>query len=118
MASVSRLHRNTPPSIAAPVNAITDAYGPHHRRRTHAPTFGDRDPNQENMHYKDVHGHQLTGANAASVDHFERGCALFRCYVGDPLAEAQAAVAAAPDMSMAHVLAPMLREATRACNSR
>jgi hypothetical protein len=60
------------------------------------------------MHYKDIHGHQLTGANPAAVEHFDRGCALFRCYVGDPLAEAQAAVAAAPDMPMAHVLVAYL----------
>jgi len=56
------------------------------------------------MQLKDIHGNPLSGANAASVEHFERGCALFRCYQGDPLAEAQAAVAAAPDMPMAHVL--------------
>src|SRR5262245_65729733 len=56
------------------------------------------------MQSKDIHGNSLSGANAAAVEHFERGCALFRCYIGDPLAEAQAAVDAAPDMPMAHAL--------------
>jgi hypothetical protein len=56
------------------------------------------------MPHKDTHGHALTGANAVATEHFDRACALFRCYLNDPLAEAQAAVAAAPDMPMAHVL--------------
>jgi hypothetical protein len=60
------------------------------------------------MQHKDIHGNSLSGANAAAVEHFERGGALFRCYQGDPLAEAQAAVAAAPDMPMAHVLVAYL----------
>jgi len=60
------------------------------------------------MQPKDIHGNSLSGANAAAVEHFERGCALFRRYQNDPLAEAQAAVAAAPDMPMGHVLVAYL----------
>ena len=60
------------------------------------------------MTHHDLHGHPLSGANAAAVDHYERGAAQLRCYVGDPLADAQAAIAQAPAMTMAHVLAAYL----------
>ena len=60
------------------------------------------------MTHHDLQGHPLSGANAAAVDHYERGAAQLRCYIGDPLADAQAAIAQAPAMTMAHVLAAYL----------
>ena len=60
------------------------------------------------MTIKDIHGHALSGADANATEHYEAACALLRCYVNDPLAEAQAALAQAPDMTMAHVLVAYL----------
>jgi hypothetical protein len=60
------------------------------------------------MTYSDLHGHALSGANATAVDHYERSAAQLLCYIGDPLADAQAAIAQAPAMTMAHVLAAYL----------
>ena len=56
------------------------------------------------MSTKDHLNQTLSGASAPSVDHFETACHELRCYVGDPLASAQAALQASPDMTMAHVL--------------
>ena len=60
------------------------------------------------MTTKDIHGHALSGADADATQHYEVACAMLRCYVADPLAEAQAALAQAPDMTMAHVLVAYL----------
>jgi tetratricopeptide (TPR) repeat protein len=60
------------------------------------------------MTTQDLHGHRLSGADARAAEHYERACALLRCYRGDPLADAQAAIAQRPDMTMAHVLAAYL----------
>jgi tetratricopeptide (TPR) repeat protein len=56
------------------------------------------------MTVKDPHGHPLTGADTEAAGHYERALEQLRCYVGDPLAETQAAIARAPGMAMAHVL--------------
>ena len=60
------------------------------------------------MMIKDIHGHALSGADAQAAGHYDAACALLRCYLNDPLAEAQAALASAPDMTMAHVLVTYL----------
>ncbi len=60
------------------------------------------------MTHQDLHGHTLSGADAAAAEHYERGVAQLRCYIGDPLADANAAIAQAPAMTMAHVLAAYL----------
>jgi hypothetical protein len=60
------------------------------------------------MTIKDIHGHALSGADANAAEHYEAACALLRCYLNDPLAEAQAALVQAPDMTMAHVLVAYL----------
>ncbi len=60
------------------------------------------------MTIKDMHGHPLSGADAQATEHYDTACALLRCYLNDPLAEAQAALARAPDMTMAHVLVAYL----------
>ena len=52
------------------------------------------------MPIKDIHGHTLSGADDLAARHYEAACAQLRCYVDDPLAEAQAALAQAPDMTM------------------
>jgi len=54
------------------------------------------------MTIKDMHGHALSGADTKATEHFDTACALLRCYLNDPLAEAQAALA------MAHVLVAYL----------
>jgi hypothetical protein len=60
------------------------------------------------MTIKDIHGHALSGADAQATQHYEAACALLRCYLADPLVEAQAALAQSPDMTMAHVLVAYL----------
>ena len=56
------------------------------------------------MHQRDSAGHQVTGATADGLAHFETAAHQFRCYIGDPVASVDAALAAAPHMAMAHVL--------------
>jgi hypothetical protein len=60
------------------------------------------------MTFQDIHGHALSGADDQATEHYDAACALLRCYLNDPLAEAQAALARAPDMTMAHVLVAYL----------
>jgi tetratricopeptide (TPR) repeat protein len=56
----------------------------------------------------DSFGHAYSGATARSLEHFDLACADFRCYINDPLAGAQAALQASPDMTMAHALVAYL----------
>jgi len=56
------------------------------------------------MNQRDSAGHPVTGATAQAVAHFETAAHEFRCYIGDPVASIEAALAAAPRMVMAHVL--------------
>ena len=60
------------------------------------------------MSTKDYLDQTLSGATARSIDHFETASHQLRCYVCDPLAAAQAALNASPDMTMAHVLVAYL----------
>lgn len=53
---------------------------------------------------KDSVGYELSGCNAQAIDLLERGFGELRCYATDPLASADAAIAAAPECVMAHVL--------------
>ena len=52
----------------------------------------------------DAAGHPVSGANAQSLALFERAAHELRCLVDDPVATVDAAIAASPEMSMAHVL--------------
>lgn len=52
----------------------------------------------------DALGSALTGANAEGVRHYETALRQFQCYIQDPVATVDQALAAAPDMVMAHVL--------------
>ena len=56
------------------------------------------------MTLKDIRGLALTGANPAALAHYERAVAELQCYRGDPVAGAEAAIAAAPGFAMAHAL--------------
>jgi len=56
------------------------------------------------MILRDQLGNEYSGATPAGVEHFEHGLRLLQCYVGDPVAVSDAAIAAAPDMVMAQVL--------------
>ncbi len=55
------------------------------------------------MTISDLHGYPLTGAGAASRDRYENALHALRCFAGDPLGEADAAIAADPGFVMAHV---------------
>ena len=61
-------------------------------------------PRENTMLLRDRLGNEFSGATAAGVEHFEHGLRLLQCYVGDPVSIADAAIAEAPDMVMAHVL--------------
>jgi hypothetical protein len=56
------------------------------------------------MQIKDHTGHAVSGANANSIEHLETALHELRCYIRDPLATVNAALAQAPDMTMGHVL--------------
>src|SRR5512134_588631 len=60
------------------------------------------------MTIQDSLGHALSGATPQSLEHYESASADFRCYINDPLAGAQQALAASPEMTMAHVLVAYL----------
>jgi hypothetical protein len=53
---------------------------------------------------KDSSGYETTGVDAAGLELLERGIGELRCYVGDPVASAEQAIAASPGCVMAHVL--------------
>ena len=56
------------------------------------------------MKHHDSAGHAATGATTAGLEHLENAAHQFRCYIGDPVAAVDAALAAAPELAMAHVL--------------
>src|SRR5687768_9084029 len=48
---------------------------------------------QRRQAMKDATGYELSGASAASVDALEQGLHEFRCYIGDPVATVDRALA-------------------------
>jgi hypothetical protein len=56
------------------------------------------------MQLKDEWGNATTGATRESLEHYEHALGLFRCYIGDPVGVADAALRASPGMVMGHVL--------------
>jgi hypothetical protein len=56
------------------------------------------------MTLRDIRWLALTGADSVGLAHYERAVADLQCYRGDPVAGAEAAIAAAPGFAMAHVL--------------
>ncbi len=56
------------------------------------------------MTVKDYAGYAVSGANTTGVQAFEQASHELRCYINDPVASVDRAIAAAPDMVMAHVL--------------
>jgi len=52
----------------------------------------------------DLRGEAVTGANAASLALFEQALAEFQCYVADPVATVERAIAESPKFVMAHCL--------------
>jgi tetratricopeptide (TPR) repeat protein len=78
------------------------------------------------MNQRDSAGHPMTGATADALAHFETATHQFRCFIGDPVASVDAALAAAPQMVMAHVLKaylhlfgtePLALPVARACHA-
>jgi tetratricopeptide (TPR) repeat protein len=53
---------------------------------------------------KDHRGALLTGASAKSLELYETAIEQFNCYIGDPVATADAALAESPGMAMGHAL--------------
>jgi tetratricopeptide (TPR) repeat protein len=56
------------------------------------------------MKHVDAAGLALSGATDDSLAHYETSAHQLRCYIGDPVASVDAALAAAPRMVMAHAL--------------
>ena len=56
------------------------------------------------VHAHDSAGHDVSGANTSGLAHYEAATHEFRCFIGDPVATVDAALAAAPQMTMAHAL--------------
>ncbi|WP_188310314.1 tetratricopeptide repeat protein [Arenimonas fontis] len=53
--------------------------------------------------FRDEQGLPMSGANPAAADAYVSAIRNMRCLVGDPLAEVERAIAAAPDMPLAHL---------------
>jgi hypothetical protein len=53
---------------------------------------------------KDSAGYEVSGAGAHSLDALEQGLHELRCYIGDPVAAVERALAASPELVMGHVL--------------
>ena len=56
------------------------------------------------MTVRDALGLRLSGADHISLCHYETALHQLQCYIEDPVATVDAAVAASPDFTMAHVL--------------
>lgn len=56
------------------------------------------------MTLRDYVGYSVSGATAEGLAAFEQASGELRCFIGDPLARVERAIAAAPAMTMAHVL--------------
>jgi hypothetical protein len=53
---------------------------------------------------KDAAGYELSGAKGSSAEILEHGLHEFRCYIGDPVATVNRALASSPELVMGHVL--------------
>jgi hypothetical protein len=53
---------------------------------------------------KDAAGYEVSGASADSLAALERGLHELRCYIGDPVATVERALADSPELVMGHVL--------------
>lgn len=56
------------------------------------------------MTIRDHQGHVLTGAGADAAESYRRALHSYHCYAGDAIGEADAAIAACPAFTMAHLL--------------
>src|SRR4051812_26409886 len=52
---------------------------------------------------RDTLGLEITGATPAALEHYEQALHELQCFIGDPVATIDKAIAAAPDFVMAHV---------------
>jgi hypothetical protein len=56
------------------------------------------------MALKDSVGYEVSGAGAPALETLERGMDEMRCYINDPVATVESALAASPQLTMGHVL--------------
>jgi len=56
------------------------------------------------MQSKDQSGYELSGANPQGLEALERALHELRCYIADPVATTDAALAASPELAMGHAL--------------
>lgn len=60
------------------------------------------------MLLEDARGSRASGATPEALAAYEAGLAQFQCYAGNPVAEAEKAIALAPDFAMGHLLLAQL----------
>lgn len=53
---------------------------------------------------KDWNGYEISGTDATGLEHLERAAAQLRCYIEDPVASVEKAIAANPGSVMSHIL--------------
>jgi tetratricopeptide (TPR) repeat protein len=56
------------------------------------------------MSQHDEHDLRVSGATPAALESYHRALSLLRCYIGDPVVEVNAAIAASPSFVMGHAL--------------
>ena len=56
------------------------------------------------MKTRDLLGNAITGASVEGAEHYEQALKHLLCYIGDPVAEIEAAIAASPQMPMAYAM--------------
>lgn len=56
------------------------------------------------MNLQDSTGHVVSGSAPAALEHLETALHQLRCFIGDPVASVNAALAASPEMAMGHLL--------------
>lgn len=56
------------------------------------------------MNLQDSTGHVVSGSAPAALEHLEMALHQLRCFIGDPVASVNAALAASPEMAMGHLL--------------
>jgi hypothetical protein len=59
---------------------------------------------EDGMELKDAVGYAVSGANARSLEALEQGAHELRCYIGDPVATVERALAESPELVLGHVL--------------
>src|SRR5690606_21532575 len=72
-------------------------------RLSYARLQADGRAGDQALNITDLQGNTLSGAGGDSLVHYETALHGLRCFIGDPVGEAEAAIRLDPDFVMAHV---------------